>query len=137
MPQKKLDIQADLSLSVDGEPVAIQGRGREITIAVPSLRTGRRLLDTPLTGRQQTRRVHDALRQADVTARVMLNGHTIARIGAGARPSAIGRWMRLGEAEVRPSAVAAASARTAPWTWLLATAGAGVAAWLLVRYFKD
>ena len=136
MSRKNIDVHADLSLSVDGEPFTIRGSGRDITIAIPSLQAGRKLLDTPLGGREQTRRVHDALRQADVTARVTLDGRTIARIGADAQPGAASRFLRLGQAEVRPTAVAAASARQSPWTWLLALAGTGLVTWLLVRYFK-
>jgi hypothetical protein len=137
MPQRKLDVHADLSVSVDGDDFTVRGTGREVTIEVPSLRAGRKLLNTPLSGQAQTRRVHEALRQAGVTARVVLNGATIARIGADAQPGAATKLLRLGQAEVRPAAAAAASARQSPWTWLLALAGTGLLAWLLIRYFKD
>jgi hypothetical protein len=137
-----LEVLADLSLNVDGEDVKVRGEGDRVVVDLPNLRAGRRLLMAGPFRRGQrertTRRIHEALRLADITMEVRLHGDVIARVGAEARPNAVARLLNLGDIEVRPVQPIATTARRRPLLTLgIASALAGLLAWLFFRGSGD
>jgi len=102
-----LDVLADLQLAVDGEEISIRGDGDRLVVDLPSLRAGRRLLQsgpfaletepTPVT------QLHEVLGGAGVSVEVRLQGDPIARMGAGAEPGLLSRALNLGAVELRPT----------------------------------
>lgn len=117
-----LEVLADLRLAVDGETIEIRGTGDHVVVDLPSLRTGRRLLTSGpfVADRAQTiGRIHEALELSDLTVEVRLRGDPIARLGAGARPGTLGRFLSLDGVEVRPTQPVRAALRRRP----LVTAG--------------
>lgn len=131
---RPLDVEADLTLEVDGEPVRIVGSGRSLVVDAPTRRSARRLLQSgPLADDRAARLadVNGALREAGVGADVRVQGRTVARLGVGARPGTVSRLLRLGDVEVRPTAAASRG-----W-WAAAAAavlgGGALAAYLLRR----
>ena len=132
-----LEVLADLRLAVDGEDIDIRGTGDRIVVDLPSLRAGRRLLRSGpfATNRPHTTgRIHEALRVSGLTAEVRLQGDTIARIGAGARPGSLGRLLRLDGVEVRPTRPVRAALRRRPLLTTAAVLGLLVLlGWWLLR----
>jgi hypothetical protein len=129
-----LEVLADLRLTVDGEDIEIRGTGDRIVVDLPSLRAGRRLLTSgPFAGdrAQATGQVHEALRISGLTAEVRLQGDPIARLGAEARPGAIGQFLSLDGVEVRPTPPVRAALRRRP----LITAGVILGLLILVGWW--
>ena len=102
-----LDVLADLNLAVDGEDISIEGDGDRIVVDLPSLRAGRRLVNSgPFAlGRRsaQMNQLHRSLQGAGLSVEVRLQGDPIARVGAGAQPGLLSRALDLGAVEVRPA----------------------------------
>jgi hypothetical protein len=112
-----LEVLADLRLAVDGEDIKIRGTGDRVVVDLPSLRAGRRLLASGPFAANRTRttgRVHEALQISGLTAEVRLRGDPVARLGAEARPGAIGRFLSLDGVEVRPIPPVRAALRRRP-----------------------
>lgn len=133
-----LEVLADLRLTVDGEDIEIRGTGDRVVVDLPSLRAGRRLLASgPFAGNRArtTGRVHEALQISGLTAEVRLQGDPIARLGAEARPGAIGRLLSLDGVEVRPTPPVRAALRRRP----LITAGVILGLLVLIGWwvFRD
>ncbi len=129
-----LEVLADLQLAVDGEDIDIRGTGDHIVVDLPSLRAGRRLLSSGpfATDRAETTgRIHEVLRVSGLTAEVRLRGDTIARIGAGARPGSLGRFLRLDGVEVRPTRPLRTAIRRRPFV----TAGVVLGLLVLVGWW--
>ncbi|WP_022836342.1 hypothetical protein [Salisaeta longa] len=127
MPRRPLSIDADLSITVDGAPVTVRGRGATLMVEVPRLRTFRQLADA--AGATRTEWLDAALRHGDLTLEIRCDGTVLGRLGAGAQPNASARLLRLAQAEVHPARAARVAARHHPWA--AALAGAGLAALLL------
>lgn len=137
-----LEVLADLHLAVDGEDVEIRGDGDRIVVDLPTLRAGRRLLTHgPLaTGNRERslKRANEALRIAGLTVDIRLDGETIARAGAQARPSGIARLLQLGDIEVRPVQPLKSEARRRPLLTAAVLAGlVALLAWLFFRSGND
>lgn len=129
-----LDVLADLRLAVDGEPIEIRGTGDHIVVDLPSLRAGRRLLASGpfVTDRAQTTgRLHEALDLAGLTVEIRLRGDPVARLGAGARPGALGRILNLDGVDVRPTRPLRAAVRRRP----LVTAGVVIGLLVLLGWW--
>ena len=77
---RALDIDADLTLSLDDETVTIRGYGNLVVVAAPSLSVVRTLART---GEPIVDDFHllDYLRDADVTLDVRVRGRSVARAG--------------------------------------------------------
>jgi len=136
-----LDVLADLTLAVDGEDIRIQGDGELVVVDLPTLRAGRRLLQSgPWSGavrQKRTQQFNTALTTAGITVDVRYQGDTIARVGARARPNAAARLLDLGDVEVRPGAAIRAEARSRPIaTFLIVGAQAAAIAFLIARIRK-
>ncbi len=127
---RPFDIEADLDLVVDGEAVTVRGTGDTIVIELSSLHAGQHLMNTaPLRGRTRRERLTRAsrlLRTAGLTAEVRLQGETLARVGADARPGGVMRLLDLPDVEVRARSTVREAARQRPgWTLgLVAALGA-------------
>lgn len=129
-----LEVLADLRLSVDGEPIEIRGTGDHVVVDLPSLRAGRRLLASgPFVAdrAQTTGRLHEAFELSGITMEIRLDGDPVARLGAGARPGALGRFLNLDGVEVRPARPLRAAVRRRP----LVTAGVIVGVLVLVGWW--
>jgi hypothetical protein len=129
-----LEVLADLQLAVDGEDIDIRGTGDHIVVDLPSLRAGRRLLSSGpfATDRAETTgRIHEALRVSGLTAEVRLRGDTVARVGAGARPGSLGRFLRLDGVEVQPTRPLRTAIRRRPFV----TAGVVLGLLVLVGWW--
>lgn len=134
---RPLEVLADVQLAVDGEEIDVRGHGDHIVVDVPSLRAGRRLFTTgPFAAEfraRTTRRLHEALRSAGLSAEVRLRGDPIARIGVGARPGALGRMLSLDGLEIRPTQPLRRALRRRPIVTALVVTGLLVllGGWLL------
>jgi hypothetical protein len=118
LPNRSLHVLADLTLTVEGEQVAIRGEGDRIVIDLPSLQAGRKLAQAgPFSQTQRAEgvaRLHEILTSQNLTAEVRLYGDVLARVGAEARPGAISRLLNLGAVEVRPARPVVSAARRRP-----------------------
>lgn len=95
---RALDIDADLTLSIDDETVTIRGYGDLVVVAAPSLsvvrtlaRSGPPPLDFHL--------LH-YLRDADVTLDVRVRGRSVARAGPDVDPGPLSRALDAAPARV-------------------------------------
>lgn len=95
-----LTIEADLDLEVDGERVRVGSDGQRLTVDLPSLRAARGLVGPLGQNEGAVAFVHAALAEGGVTAEVRMGGETLARLGAGTRPSRVARYLGLEGAEL-------------------------------------
>jgi hypothetical protein len=132
-----LEVLADLQLTVDGEDIDIRGTGDHLVVDLPSLRAGRRVLSSGPFARNRARatgRVHEALSISGLSVEIRLQGDPIARLGAGARPGALGRILNLNGVEVRPTRPLRAALRRRPVVTAVVVVGLLVAlGWWLLR----
>lgn len=132
-----LEVLADLRLAVDGEPVDVRGTGDHIVVDLPSVRAGRRLLNSgPFATHpgRTTHQIHEALQEVELSAEVRLKGAPVAHIGTGAQPGMLGKMLGLEGAEVRLARPLRTAARRRPI--LTATVILGLLVfigWLLLR----
>lgn len=128
-----LDIYADLSLEVDGEPIHVTGTGERVVVDLPRLRTGRKLLASSPFRRRLWQGLADAdayLRRAGVTLDVHLRGRRLGSLGVEGRRGGIARLL-LGSADREPTPLM----RRRPWRTLAVVAGVAAlaGAWLTSR----
>ena len=95
-----LQIEADLDLEIDGERVRVGSDGQRLLVDLPSVRAARGLVGPLGQNEGAVAFVHAALTEADVTAEVRLGGETLARLGAGTRPSRLAKYLGLEGAEL-------------------------------------
>lgn len=81
--REPVDIAADLTLTINSQPIKIESYTDTILIDLPSVRVGVALLRTEGTRLPQFDRI---LRDLDVTVVVQVDGTPVARLGADARP---------------------------------------------------
>jgi hypothetical protein len=98
---RALDVDADLTLSVDGAAVSIRGYGDLIVVAAPSLATVRRLArgSDPVV---DDLRLLGHLRDAHVTLDVRVGGRSVARAGPDVDPGPLSRALDLAPARLSP-----------------------------------
>jgi hypothetical protein len=134
---RSLDVLADLRLAVDGEQIDIRGTGDHIVVDLSSLQAGRRLLRSgPFASDriQTTAGIQESLRSMGLTVEVRLRGDLVARLGEGARPGAIGRFVRLDGVEVRPTRSLRIALRRHPLLTTTVVLGLlGLVGWCLLR----
>ena len=95
---RALDVDADLTLTVDGERVTIRGYGDLVVVAAPSLSAVRTLARTaapPLDGR-----LLPHLEDADVRLDVRVRGRSVARAGSEIDPGPLSRALGVAPARV-------------------------------------
>lgn len=101
----RLAIDADLSLSVDGEPVSVHSEGDELIATFRSVRKALSVLRTlPFpTGpgrRAKIRTASGAMTVTGLDVLVRVGRRTVARAGPAARPGVVSRLLRLGNVQV-------------------------------------
>jgi hypothetical protein len=95
---RPLDVDADLTLTVDDETVTIRGYGDLVVVAAPSLSVVRTLARTaapPLDGRLLAH-----LEDADVRLDVRVRGRSVARVGSGIDADPLSRALGVAPARV-------------------------------------
>ena len=125
MDRRRLSIDADLDLTVDGHPVAVRGEGQRLVVEVDSAHAAWRLFQSNRPGRQLVRTVTDTLEQFGLDVQVVVGGRHLASVGAGAVPDRLTRALGIGGVALAPPV-----ARAATWA-LVASAllvGAAVGA---------
>jgi hypothetical protein len=100
-----LDIQADLSITVDGEPVSVRSEDEALVATFQSVRKAFYVLRTlPFpdgAGRRATlRTAAGTIRLSGVDVLVCVGRRTVARAGPAAEPGWLSRVLRLGDVEV-------------------------------------
>jgi hypothetical protein len=107
-----VDVEADLTLSVDGAAVTVRGYGDRVVVEAPSLSAlrsvGDVLRDLPAGGRGA---VADVVGRADVAVDVRVRGASVARLGPGARAGALSRLAGVDPARVSVGGVVLAALR--------------------------
>ncbi len=117
---KRLTVDADLDLTVDGHPVSITGRGQTLTVEVDSARTAWLLFQANRPGRHLVRSITDTLDVFGIDVDVRVGGQPLVSVG----PSAEGG--RLAQALGLPS-VAVTVPPQAVWAGVAVAALAGLA----------
>lgn len=99
-----LSVTADLSVSVDGARVVVDGYGDLVVVDAPSFRAVRRFAG----GRAGTRLLA-GLAAADVAVDVRVRGTSVARVDPDAPPGALSRLLGAAPARVSAGGVAFAA----------------------------
>lgn len=81
---RRLAIDADLNLRVDGHPVAIRGDGDRLRIEVDEPQTAWRLFQSQRPGRHLVRAITDTLDAFGVDVDVIVGGRQVATVGPSA-----------------------------------------------------
>jgi hypothetical protein len=100
-----LNIQADLAITVDGEPVSVRSEGDALVATFQSVRRALRVLRTvPFPDgpgrRAALRSAAGTVLVAGVDVVVRVGRRTVARAGPAAQPGWLSRLLGLGEVEV-------------------------------------
>ena len=83
-PGRRLAVDADLDLIVDGHPVAIRGDGDRLRIEVDEPQTAWRLFQSHRPGRHLVRSITDTLDAFGVDVDVVVGGRQVATVGPSA-----------------------------------------------------
>lgn len=139
---RPLEVLADLQLAVDGEDIAIQADGERITVELPNLEAGRRVLEAvPFARRSRartTRQAQEVFSEVGLTLEVRLDGDILAVIGREARPGRLGRFLPTGGVEVRPAEAFRQVARERPVFAVAVLGGLLVLiGWLVAQFFRS
>lgn len=105
-----LSLDADLTLTIDGEPATVRSDGDRLVATFASVGAAYRVLKAlPLPdGAGRTAAIQMGarrLRLLGLDTDVRVGEHRIARAGPAAAPGPLSRLLRLGEVEVYPGAV--------------------------------
>jgi hypothetical protein len=103
-----LDVQANMSVTVDGTDLAVSTVGDRLRVQVPSLAAGVRLLRAE---RGRLPDLSESLAAAGLTAEVRIGDAVVAVVGADAAPGFLSGLLSLGPVEVRPTEAVAAALR--------------------------
>ena len=80
---RALDVTADLTLTIDGQPIAIEAYTDTVLVDFPSVRA---LVAVARTEQRRLPSLERLLQRADLTVVVLVDGVTVGTIGARARP---------------------------------------------------
>ena len=89
--RRRLEIDADLEVTVDGEPVSVRGDGSRLVIDVPDRSTAFRLFQSARPGRGLVRTITDTLDVFGINVDVRVGERTVATLGADADPGPVSR----------------------------------------------
>jgi len=95
---RPLDVDADLTLTVDDETVTIRGYGDLVVVTAPSLSVVRTLAGTAAPPLDVRLLAH--LDDADVRLDVRVRGRSVARIGSGIDAGPLSRALGVAPARV-------------------------------------
>ena len=97
---RRLSVDADLDLLVDGHPVAVRGEGDRLRIEVDDRRTAWRLFQSNRPGRTLVRTVTDTLDALGVDVDVVVGGRQVATVGPSAQAGRLLEALGLPAVEV-------------------------------------
>ena len=80
-PRRRLAVEADLSITVDGRAVEVRGDGERVRIEVEDARTAWQLFQSRRPGRHLVRSITDTLDALGVDVDVVVGGRTVASAG--------------------------------------------------------
>ncbi|MFC6836392.1 hypothetical protein [Halomarina ordinaria] len=98
-----VDVAADLSLTIDGQPITVESYTDTVVVDLPSVRAAYALARS---GWSRLDRTLAVLTDLDLTVLVCIDGTAVARLGADAHPGAV---ERLAPVELLPAGVLRAS----------------------------
>ena len=99
---RRLTVDADLDLSVDGHPVSITGSGQTLTITVDSSRTAWQLFQANRPGRHFVRMITDTLDAFGIDVDVKVGGQSLVSVGPSAQGGRIAQALGLPSVQVTP-----------------------------------
>ena len=99
---RRLTVDADLDVTVDGHPVAVRGEGTRLTIAVDDSRTAFRLFQANRPGRKLVRAVTDTLEQFGIDVEVTVGGRSVLAAGPSAQAGRLATAIGLEAVEITP-----------------------------------
>ena len=90
-PPRRLAIDADLAVTVDGRSVSLTGEGERLVVHVEDAETAFALFRANRPGRHLVRAVTDTLERFGIDVDVRVGERTVARLGASATPGPVSR----------------------------------------------
>lgn len=90
-PARRLAIDADLDLTVDGRRVSVTGEGERLVVRVEDAATAFRLFRANRPGRHLVRTITDTLEQFGIDVDVRVGDRTVASLGASSAPGPVSR----------------------------------------------
>lgn len=108
---RALAVEADLSLTVEGQPVSVSGSGNHLTVSVPTVRGAITILRGLGTITELVEPFGSRLVESDLSADVEVAGVVVARIGPHVEPTALSERLGIAPAQVWPGAVVRAALR--------------------------
>ncbi|WP_254543415.1 hypothetical protein [Halomarina pelagica] len=83
-----VDVTADLTLTIDGQPIAVESYTDTVLVDLPSIGAARAVARS---GLRRADRLDRLLHDLDVTVVFRIDGTPVARMGAAARPGPVAR----------------------------------------------
>lgn len=134
---RPLDVEADLTLEVEGALAHITSEPGTLVVSLPTLGAAQRFFYALPAGGRSRASVHKLdglLRAASLTLDVRVAGRTVVRAGAGTRPSGFARLAGVKGVELSPGGLVRRRVRARPLTLAAAAAGAlGLSLWKVMR----
>ena len=90
-PARRLAVDADLDLTVDGRTVSLRGEGERLVVRVEDAATAFKLFQANRPGRHLVRTITDTLELFGIDVDVRVGERTVARLGASADPDPVSR----------------------------------------------
>lgn len=104
--QRRLAVEADLAVELDGRPVAVGSEGGALVVGFGSVREALRALRAlPRPPGHGPAPAAAVLRASGLEAEVRVRGWTVARTGPSVRPSRLAHLLGLGPVRLYPGRV--------------------------------
>ena len=97
---RRLTVDADLTLSVDGHPVSITGSGQTLTVEVDSAQTAWRLFQANRPGRHLVRTITDTLDVFGIDVDVVVGERSLVSVGPSAQGGRVAQALGLPSVQV-------------------------------------
>ena len=105
-PSRRLEVDADLEVTVDGQALKVRGDGSRLVVDVPDRSTAFRLFQSQRPGRHLVRMLTDTLDVFGIDVDVRVGERTVATLGGDADPGpvsrAVGRALGADGLEIAP-----------------------------------
>ena len=90
-PARRLAIDADLDVTVDGRAVSLRGEGERLVVQVEDSATAFKLFQANRPGRHLVRTITDTLELFGIDVAVRVGDRTVASLGPSADPGPVSR----------------------------------------------
>ena len=90
-PPRRLAIDADLALTIDGRSISLKGEGERLVVQIEDAVTAFQLLQANRPGRHLVRAFTDTLELFGIDVDVRVGERTVASLGASAAPGVVSR----------------------------------------------